>query len=838
MKSIPTFALLFSLALPVVAAQMPRMFDPPAVRPPTALVADAADSSVILEWNANLEVDLAGYHVYRAEGDSFTRITKTAVAVTEFADTGLKNGTAARYRVSAVLKNGTESPQSNVAEATPRPTTPPEIVQGRATVTVPGYDPIAVPQAVSIVFENGNRIVFDKDLVRVRDWQAADGTHLLYPRSYGNPIDIAEMDEFGFSSPQPATTNQSALPPTLNLPYAMTGAGGGRGGRGNPAQSWWSTPLRPWWVGYEVKGNRVTLQYRIPVKGYRMPEDAQGGYWAFARIWETWWPVERTMPGGSRYQGLARKLEIELPSYYKEGYSVCLNDGFGVNGSSDGAVTYEHKWGGLTETHWKKDANMRGGGRPARQTQGYHPSEASTQVAPFQFARFPQGALILAPRHYYYSTSYSWANYVGQGQDGLWPNYAIDAAASGKRTRLESFEYLWNHDTTLESPQQFMDATFFYRRGLARLYGLQVNHGAFDTAWDAAWGPGAAAVAGKSDTEKLDVLRKWGESLADRAFRIGADAVGGAHELWTSSPYTTPDDIRLNLDHPINKAIADMLAAFRKQGVGFAYWVRPEFVKQPYPIAISPSFSTTYYGYVRQLFPPASPIVEKDGLALIRDHQEWIRLDRDGGHPFRTPYNWTPMSLTKKGWYEEVIYPTLVMMKQLGITTVFQDGGSSSLAGVDYTLGEARAVQPYYWRYYQDIYGLDLDLEGECTVGWTSSNVGNITAADAKRLWAFTMVNHRGNLDGAGRNFFTAEMRHISHQLYCGAYMGLQSDANHTAAARFAHRFVQDNGHPERVFLEGLKYDNDKQMWRWDNVWWEYAGGKRVRYPNYSEVVK
>jgi hypothetical protein len=27
-------------------------------------------------------------------------------------------------------------------------------------------------------------------------------------------------------------------------------------------------------------------------------------------------------------------------------------------------------------------------------------------------------------------------------------------------------------------------------------------------------------------------------------------------------------------------------------------------------------------------------------------------------------------------------------------------------------------------------------------------------------------------------------------------------------------------------------------MWTWKNVWWEYAVGKRVRYPNYSEVVK
>ena len=47
------------------------------------------------------------------------------------------------------------------------------------------------------------------------------------------------------------------------------------------------------------------------------------------------------------------------------------------------------------------------------------------------------------------------------------------------------------------------------------------------------------------------------------------------------------------------------------------------------------------------------------------------------------------MSLTSPGWYERVVYPTLAMMKRLGMTTVFQDGGSSGRAGVIYTQGAA-----------------------------------------------------------------------------------------------------------------------------------------------------
>ena len=38
--------------------------------------------------------------------------------------------------------------------------------------------------------------------------------------------------------------------------------------------------------------------------------------------------------------------------------------------------------------------------------------------------------LILAPRRYYYSTTYALTNYAAQGKDGLWPNYTIDSDAT------------------------------------------------------------------------------------------------------------------------------------------------------------------------------------------------------------------------------------------------------------------------------------------------------------------------------------------------------------------------------------------------------------------------
>jgi len=129
-----------------------------------------------------------------------------------------------------------------------------------------------------------------------------------------------------------------------------------------------------------------------------------------------------------------------------------------------------------------------------------------------------------------------------------------------------------------------------------------------------------AEVQGKTLEQSLGILREWGVKTADLARQAGADQLGGAHELWTSSPYTVGDEIRLNPDHPVNRAIADTVGAFAKQQIRFGYWVRPEFVKQPLPNVLSDHFFTPYYGYVQQYFPPASPIVERDGLKLIRQH--------------------------------------------------------------------------------------------------------------------------------------------------------------------------------------------------------------------------
>lgn len=805
------------LLLGLISGRAEISFSPPEVRAPSGLIAEPCNGKVYLEWNPNLEKDLAGYYVYRRKaGDKeFKRITDKPIREPQFVDKGLKNGEKVEYAVKAVLRNGKVSEFSNIAESTPRKVKPPTIQEGEAEIDVPGFPKINLRNALSISFENGNRIVFDKELMRVRDWQTPDGAHLLYPFPYGNAIDITSMDEFGFPHPNPPTNDFPAEPPRITLDYTFGG-------------------VRAVWLGYQVSDNRVTFHYRIPLSGPGIPPNADWDIWIWADVWETWFPIERNL-WGIHYTGVARKLELKVPSYYQNGFSVCPNDGFGFNGSCEGAITYELRWGNpyLLETHWKKGIDSKGIGSP-RSTAGFHPTMESMQVLPFIFINFPQGTLLISPKRYYYAITYCLTNYAQQGKDGIWPNFTIDCATAGKRFSIETFEYLWSPDNSLQPPQKFIDASFFYRRRLANLYKLNPYLTSLDYAWDY-WGPSPESLKGKSEEEALKILINWGKEFANKAHYLGADQLGGAHILWTSSPYTVPDEVRLNPNHPINRAISQMISEFHKKGVRFGYWIRPEFVKTATANVLSDSFWTPYYGYVCQMYPPAIPLIEKEGLKLIRNHLEWLRKGISGSYPPNPPYHWTPMSLAS-GWYDEVVYKDLIMMKMLGYDSVLQDGGFSCLSGVDYTSGKAVPIQPYYWRFYQDVYRLGLDVNGECMIGWGNNNLPTPVLEDMKYLWAYVHSMYRGNREEGPLKWFTPEMRHRSHQLYEGCYMNLDSDPKHGDVARFAQEFLRKNGHPDRVYLEGLRWDEEKKEWVWDNVWWEYKDGKRVRYPNYDEI--
>jgi hypothetical protein len=56
-------------------------------------------------------------------------------------------------------------------------------------------------------------------------------------------------------------------------------------------------------------------------------------------------------------------------------------------------------------------------------------------------------------------------------------------------------------------------------------------------------------------------------------------------------------------------------------------------------------------------------------------------------------------------------------------------------------------------------------------------------------------------------------------------------------AVQRGNKIVKKNGAPDRVFLEGLRQDSGGK-WVWDKVWWEYADGRRVQYPDWADIAK
>ena len=94
---------------------------PPAV--PTGLMAtNAGNGNVSLDWGDNDESDLAGYNVYRSTtiGESYTKINTSLVTSSNYADSGLTNGSTYYYVVRAVDTSDNESGNSNEDSAIPQ----------------------------------------------------------------------------------------------------------------------------------------------------------------------------------------------------------------------------------------------------------------------------------------------------------------------------------------------------------------------------------------------------------------------------------------------------------------------------------------------------------------------------------------------------------------------------------------------------------------------------------------------------------------------------------------------------------------------------------------------
>jgi hypothetical protein len=87
---------------------------------PLGLSAEPGNQQIALSWLANTEKDLAGYKIYRSENLEGTYgLIHAFGKVTSWTDTGLTNGMACYYKISAYNNAGLESDKSLPAWATP-----------------------------------------------------------------------------------------------------------------------------------------------------------------------------------------------------------------------------------------------------------------------------------------------------------------------------------------------------------------------------------------------------------------------------------------------------------------------------------------------------------------------------------------------------------------------------------------------------------------------------------------------------------------------------------------------------------------------------------------------
>jgi fibronectin type 3 domain-containing protein len=90
---------------------------PPAA--PTGVAVLVGADAVEVSWSPSLEADLASYRVYRAAaGAAPTRVGEVAAPETSFRDASAPRGVPLVYTVTAVDRDGNESPLSAALEAT------------------------------------------------------------------------------------------------------------------------------------------------------------------------------------------------------------------------------------------------------------------------------------------------------------------------------------------------------------------------------------------------------------------------------------------------------------------------------------------------------------------------------------------------------------------------------------------------------------------------------------------------------------------------------------------------------------------------------------------------
>ncbi|NIZ93486.1 fibronectin type III domain-containing protein [Kineococcus rubinsiae] len=188
---------------------------PPAV--PGKVTATSGDAQVTVSWDAVLDADLDHYVVVDGAGNP---VASVARGTTSTVVTGLVNGTAYAYRVSAVDLRGNASALSAAAGATPGDLTPPAVpsgltaLAGDTTATV-SFNPVADADVDRYVVVDGSGTVL---ATVVAPATTATLTGLTNGRAY--ELRVAAVDRTGNRSASSAPT--TVTPADQTPPAAPT----------------------------------------------------------------------------------------------------------------------------------------------------------------------------------------------------------------------------------------------------------------------------------------------------------------------------------------------------------------------------------------------------------------------------------------------------------------------------------------------------------------------------------------------------------------------------------------------------------------------------------------
>ena len=436
-------------------ARSPQIqFPPLPVLSPTALTADAGDAKVFLRWNLQLEDRrVIGWKVVELKPQKRT-LTSETLTEPHYVALNLANGTTYVFAVVGVLADGSLTPESNTASVTPRQVgeaklAPPGRKSQKTSISVGSFKDIAVSErAAKVVFPDGQELIYDN--CRPVDWKTRSGEHLIYPRPFGNGLDIGKFEDSGLPKVIPPSTETVA---TAAAPADEFGSppplGEYRDVQWGTAHPYLTDPItlptdgaslvrakggeRPIWKAPAIDGDRVTLHYWQPleVMGYKGK--------TYVMVWETWWPIERDRHG-CVYHGLARQIEVQMPSVLRDGYQVMLNNGFGPGGSRQGVKSYSSGFRGPSNEiiDFSPNKNVQvcfQFAKAPRRGYIYHPNQDCLQAQPLIFYDWGKGSLTIAARSLYYHCANDSSSYIEQGADGVWPNLAWDLTIAGRRTR-------------------------------------------------------------------------------------------------------------------------------------------------------------------------------------------------------------------------------------------------------------------------------------------------------------------------------------------------------------------------------------------------------------------